>query len=349
MPTFILLENKPTSVPQQVKFQDYFKTLYGSKTGPVLHSTEPVNPVKRVLPHGFVNAAIEAYNNHHHLVLRPDDVWLAIGISFANFVDAHAEQMRKIFVTHEGKIELEVVGGGTIQTANFPSLIQQMSELIEKNTNPIIRQWMEPNFSTTTNKDRLIGNVLLMGAMKNYFTYRMSLRCGLPAVTLEGTLEDWKNIRKGAEKIKEIAASSPSTIASHLTKWYEILTPVLEEFIKTYEGKVDKNFWQSIANYVGGGSGPTYLTGWINVFIPFVDGKFLLDNKQFRNKEMVYGLIDKGEVASGVVQVPVIIDDNGTLYNTLFHAGSFVSSYDEKTNTMAPSFDWVMTDETQTK
>jgi len=27
---------------------------------------------------GFVTTLIEAYNNHHHLVLRPDDVWIAI-------------------------------------------------------------------------------------------------------------------------------------------------------------------------------------------------------------------------------------------------------------------------------
>jgi len=27
---------------------------------------------------GFVNTLMEAYNKHHHLVLRPDDVWIAI-------------------------------------------------------------------------------------------------------------------------------------------------------------------------------------------------------------------------------------------------------------------------------
>ncbi|KAF8887882.1 hypothetical protein CPB84DRAFT_1786686 [Gymnopilus junonius] len=27
---------------------------------------------------GFVDTVISAYNEHHHLVLRPDDVWIAI-------------------------------------------------------------------------------------------------------------------------------------------------------------------------------------------------------------------------------------------------------------------------------
>ena len=27
---------------------------------------------------GFINSAVEAYNYHHDLVIRPDDVWIAI-------------------------------------------------------------------------------------------------------------------------------------------------------------------------------------------------------------------------------------------------------------------------------
>ena len=29
-------------------------------------------------PNGFVHTIIRAYNTHHHLVLRPDDVWIAV-------------------------------------------------------------------------------------------------------------------------------------------------------------------------------------------------------------------------------------------------------------------------------
>lgn len=35
-------------------------------------------------PNGFVNTVVDAYNRHHHLVLRPDDVWMAI-LSQFNF------------------------------------------------------------------------------------------------------------------------------------------------------------------------------------------------------------------------------------------------------------------------
>jgi len=35
-------------------------------------------------PNGFVNALAAAYNQHHDLVIRPDDVWIAI-LSQFNF------------------------------------------------------------------------------------------------------------------------------------------------------------------------------------------------------------------------------------------------------------------------
>ena len=40
------------------------------------------------LNNGFVHTLITAYNNHHHLVLRPDDVWIAILGQF-NFYEFH--------------------------------------------------------------------------------------------------------------------------------------------------------------------------------------------------------------------------------------------------------------------
>jgi len=34
-------------------------------------------------PNGFVNALAAAYNQHHDLVIRPDDVWIAILSQFS--------------------------------------------------------------------------------------------------------------------------------------------------------------------------------------------------------------------------------------------------------------------------
>jgi hypothetical protein len=43
---------------------------------------------------GFVEACITAYNQHHHLIIRPDDVWLAIITQFSFFANGHSEELK---------------------------------------------------------------------------------------------------------------------------------------------------------------------------------------------------------------------------------------------------------------
>jgi hypothetical protein len=59
---------------------------------------------------GFVHSAIRAYNAHHHLRLRPDDVWIAILSQLSIYVNKHAEALRSIFVSHQGKKALDLDG-----------------------------------------------------------------------------------------------------------------------------------------------------------------------------------------------------------------------------------------------
>ena len=45
-------------------------------------------------PNGLVYSAIVAYNKHHHLTMRPEDVWFAILTQFSAYINAHAESFR---------------------------------------------------------------------------------------------------------------------------------------------------------------------------------------------------------------------------------------------------------------
>ena len=268
----------------------------------------------------------------------------AIVMTFANYVDAHAEEMRKSFVSHEGKKDLEVhVAGGNIVTVDWADIVKQFAGLVGVNTKSSVKEWIEPSFSTTTPNDRLIGGVALMGAMKNYFAFSVFIECGLPGVTLLGTLEDWKTIRTRADKLLEYATGQPD-----LARWHTILTPVLDEFVRAYQGQVDKEFWNAICNHIPGGSGPSYISGWINAFIPFHKGKYCLDQcPYFANpKDFKYGCVETGKVPTCAVEVPVKVDDNGREYKTLLYAGSIVASYNKETNRIAPSYDFALIDVT---
>lgn len=118
---------------------------------------------------GFVESVISAYNTHHHLHLRPEDVWFAILSQFSNYVNAHAEELRSMFVAHAGQQHLEIV---------FPirsrydhhihvAFAKQMSKEIQKHVvDPGLREWILPSFTTTTSQDEVVASVLMMGTMK---------------------------------------------------------------------------------------------------------------------------------------------------------------------------------------
>ena len=326
---------------------DFTTYLYSCNTvtqqqGRVLVLTNPAENGGRIISpgfsNGFVGALYRAYNEHRHLILRPDDVWLAITTAFGLFmgVKKNAETMRKQFVDFEGKIQLEVTDAGTIYTVNWNDIINRMSDLIEKNTKGDARTWTEPNFTTTTPTGKTVGQVVLMGVMKHYFDYKVTLMCGLPKVTLEGTLEDWKKLQEKAQHFASFGIEC-------LTHWSGLLEIVLQKMVDSYEGKVDKEFWSHIVANEGWGSGSSYIAGWVNVFMPFSEkGVYRLSSVKPESSD--WGKIDSDDVPPSTVEVPVLIDDNGREYETIFYGGHIVCLYDPEKDSIRPSLDWAIVD-----
>lgn len=303
----------------------------------VLRDEKVANPLSETpFKNGFVGAAFKAYSDHHHLIISPDDVWIAITTVFSQYVNKHAEEMRDIFVSHDGQIELKVEGKGTINSLDWEDALLQISQQIEKNTKTDIREWIEPNFSTTTTTIRTVGAISLMSSMQSYFTYKIMLRCGIPKVTLRGTLEDWELLRHKAERLKLFGQHD-------LTQWSSILSIVLDQFVRSYSGDVDCDFWNRICTKSGGGSGIPYLEGWILSFIPFnKKGAYILrsyDTVQITNN---YGRLGLNEVPISAVQVPVIIDDNGTIYNTVMYAGHLAATQGPTEYSIQPYIGWLV-------
>lgn len=113
-----------------------------------------------------------------------------------------------------------------------------------------------PAFTTTRKSDQATASIIMMSTMQKYFSYVCQLRCGLPSVTLLGKKADWEKMLGRLERLK--------TFGEEPSAWYELLKPVLTKFVETFdhpESEEIKDFWQKIAHYSGGGSGPTYLSG----------------------------------------------------------------------------------------
>lgn len=334
--TFIVQGGLKNNGPPNL--QSSSKLMTNDDQGKLLKTSNNSN-VRGSLGNGFVGSCFTAYNQHYNLVLSPDDVWVAITTSLASFIGRHSEEMRSTFVSHDGKKELTVYGIGNIHTADYDLLIHELSDLIDKETKGDIRTWFECDFTTSTPLTKTISKIVLMGAVKNYFEYNMMLMCGLPKVTLLGTIDDWRKIKERAQKLSTFNMVE-------LTQWESILGKVLDHFISAFEGNVDKDWWNRIAHQTGGGSGPRYLEGWILAFTPWsTKGNFVLKDPDTNNNS--YGRVNTNDVPASSVEVPVSIDDNGRKYKTLFNAGMMHSFYNKETNEMSPALDWAMYDVTQ--
>jgi len=145
---------------------------------------------------------------------------------------------------------------GALFTIEFGNLAKRMvNEQIAKNIkDPSIADWLIPKFSTTTENDHIVASVTMMATLQKYFGYKFSLECGLPSITLLGSVDDWKLLRSKVDCLLEF-----DTKDGLMKKWLELLTVVLNEFVET-KCVDNMEFWDRICHYSGGGSGPTYLT-----------------------------------------------------------------------------------------
>lgn len=53
------------------------------------------------------------------------------------YINANAERLRPLFVSHEGKLELAVVGDGDLYHANYPALIDNIVAQITQHSQGI--------------------------------------------------------------------------------------------------------------------------------------------------------------------------------------------------------------------
>lgn len=292
---------------------------------------------------GFVNALYSAYSRHHHLTIRPEDVWFSILNQLSFYINAHAEELRSLFVAHEGQKQLTVTAAGTIHTVDLGRLAVTMTEEIEKNViDPELRKWMLPDFTTTTESDTVVAAILMMGSMQKYFSYSMCLLCGLPSVTLLGEREDW-------EKLLERLAKIP-TFGKEPAKFASLLEPVLKRFVASFDEPTSpalREFWNQCAHHLGGGSGPTYLSGWVTAFCFWdEEGKRLDDPGRGGNAvldDVMFHIVDTDKIPRGYSSVPVKLDDNGVEYDTDMLAGMVgIHAGSEGLDTIQPVSGWWM-------
>eukprot|EP00558_Chaetoceros_sp_UNC1202_P005544 CAMPEP_0197243466 /NCGR_PEP_ID=MMETSP1429-20130617/8915_1 /TAXON_ID=49237 /ORGANISM="Chaetoceros sp., Strain UNC1202" /LENGTH=141 /DNA_ID=CAMNT_0042703697 /DNA_START=67 /DNA_END=489 /DNA_ORIENTATION=+ len=132
---------------------------------------------------------------------------------------------------------------------------------------------------------------------------------------MEGTPEDWRTLR---EKINRLPQYNMEGQDKVMTQWHSLLSQVLDEFVKSVEGSPDLNFWDTVLSHHGGGSGPSYISGWVTVFACF-NAKGDWQGRLRQSSK--WPKIDTAKIPVGAVSVPVKLNDNGKEYDAQMVAG----------------------------
>ena len=293
-----------------------------------------------IVKDAFYQCMVKAYAEHKSVTLSPDMMWLLISQGFARYVNAHSEELRSQLVYHEGKQDLMVMTKDDLLSgkADWGKLMNDFSKEIERHTKGEVAKTIAADFSTTTPVERIASQITLMESMKSYFNYLAGrIGCGIPSITLQGTPDDWRAVLSKTQKLGQYG----------LSEWTQSLEPILNEFIKTAEGKPNQRFWQEMVKKKRvdefasvrpcSADKPTELDGWILKFFPTESG-YTLDKvpytksmpAEFVRVEFKYRVIDPITGAT-MSETPMEL-----------MSGFIGAKEDEKNNMLTPQIGWLV-------
>ncbi len=291
----------------------------------------------------FYNCMVEAYAGHYSVILSPDAIWTLISQGFCHHISLNTEKLKDKIVNHEGKMEISVISEYDLYSPlmDWDTLLNGFDIQIAENTKGNIADFMRADFSTTGNTERITSQVTLMSAVKSYFDFAaIHTICGIPTITIEGTPDDWREIIKKVESLRDY----------DLGWWVDDLKPILQEFVNASEGNVNKDFWQNIVKKDcpesmknGAGCGvkdATKFDGWFLKFMPF--------DKDGRTPDaVVYG---RNDMLPSVVSAPftyIVKDATGNIISKTpmeIMSGFVGIDVNENTYTMRPQIGWMVSE-----
>ena len=259
------------------------RAVYTSTTGvsyslpqdmiPAIGSTEDIYSLGNC---GLFSAVLTAYNNHWKLRTSPDDWWFSVIRRVACEIDKNTtkEAVRKMFVEHEGKKAIEVeVPDRSIYTVDYSWFFDQIAKGIQENVKvPEFVDGMTADFSTTTAVQKIVSQITLMYSVQEYFIYRMRMGCGIPAMEMLGTEDDWKKLKSKLKVLRTLLEPIESELGLE-SEWWGVVEEVFRKLLATYQGKPDRKWWSHVLSYENANAsgmiieGEYLYRGWITEFL----------------------------------------------------------------------------------
>ena len=247
---------------------------------------------------GLFAAVLTAYNNHWKLRTSPDDWWFCVIKRVACAIDKNAkkESVRKMFVDHEGKKTIEVVVPDTnIYTVDYSWFFDQISKGIQENIKvPEFVDGMTADFSTTTAVQKIVSQITMMTSVQEYFRFAMMCGCGIPAVEMLGTEDDWSKLKSKLKVLRTLLEPIENDL-NLSSEWWDVVEKVFSNLLATYQGSAVSEWWSQIMSYEN-----VYSSG-----VVFVPGEYRYRGWITEFLEGNKYAVEIEQMTSGLVSVPI--------------------------------------------
>ena len=201
---------------------------------------------------GMFAAVFTAYSHHYRLRTSPDDWWFCVVKRVARAIDQNSSKasVRNMFVDHEGKKDITVqVNDPTIYTVDYNFLFDQIAEQLIGNLKvPEFVDGVTADFGTTSAVQKIVSQITLMYSVKQYFNFGMACGCGIPALEMLGSEEDWMKLSSKLKVLRTLLEPIENDLGLS-SKWWDLVQKVFWNLQTTYRGNPDKDWWSHIMSY----------------------------------------------------------------------------------------------------
>ena len=261
--SFQVSDVRATEAPKTFSAEFFVNSLMQTKVETISTPKEKV----AITPyyHPFFSMLNNAFRNHFGVSFRADDIWLLITQGVAACVNTEPEKHRNVFVQHQEKIKITITNDSLVKGSksnDWMSHFGEFSKVIKEGIGEDLHSLLLPDFSTTDPISRAASEICLMDIVQSYYSYRTRTRCGIPRVTLEGTIEDWERL---VEKTLQIA----SKFNGELDWWFKHVCYIVGEFFEASKGNINTNFWNDMYKY-GSVSGGAKANGYLIRLLPYL-------------------------------------------------------------------------------
>jgi hypothetical protein len=298
--------------------------------------------------HALIAAAHLAYQHHYPLVLTPDAIWLTLAQGLANHVNLHAERLRPLLVRHQDRPTVTVRRDDFVKGSPenpWAEVWPAFATAIREYLTPEVHGLVTCDFSTTGPTERAASEVVLLDCVQSYFRYRFLTSCGIPEVSLAGTVADWEEVHRRAGRLGQY----------DLGWWAGEVQQITAEFVAAARGRPDREFWRAIYKQEGGSGGP-YTQGWLVRLLPYLkqrdyrNGSYTPWRTDLQNPLLGRPFVERGHfvgltddrLPSSASQVPFLWEYLEQEYPYQFVAGVLAVAQDPDTLAVRPRVGWAV-------